>query len=112
MAFTKGMPRPIGAGRKKGQGNKSNEELRALIKDKMPTLTKEMLEVALDPATKIELRIKIWEVAMRKVLPDLTSVAPETDTEAKAVPLVINITPPTHDSDGTPLGPWDGFKQA
>ena len=98
-----GRPKPEGSGRKKGQPNKVTGDLRAVINERMPSLTAAMLDMADDPATKPDIRLRIWEVAARKVLPDLSATTLNPDADGQAAPLVIHIHPPSHDSAGNPL---------
>lgn len=96
--------RPEGAGRKPGTPNKLTSDLRAMIKQEITQLTADMIELAKDPETKHEIRVKIWEVALRKTLPDLTATTlnPDADGNAQPIQLVVPALDKV-DHNGNPL---------
>ena len=64
---------------------------------------KRVKEILADPDAKHADIVRIWEVTGKKLVPDLSAVTLNPDADGAPTPVVINITPVTHDDNGNPL---------
>lgn len=95
--------RPEGAGRKPGSENRIKGELRLKLAAAYEGMTDGILGMVDDPSVPYAVKVDIWKTLGKKVLPDLTATTLNPDADGAPKPFVIQVNPPTHDSNGNPL---------